>query len=213
MILYPEFEKCTNLTLDNYWKQAFTSFSLGKFPKNIKYNKEKRVLYLRISKGNTFKWESFPLPKEERQFFEYVKTLLQTKLMMFSSQDTHCTNQKFESEATSWKQLKSKFEKDLLIHDFVFREKVRNDLTIDQAKQLLFLIYLGLQIKCISSEDIKIKKKIISIRGIVFNRSLKQYRLSNLTSVDIKLAKQQESNKFIQAVESYLMRYRKREIF
>ena len=157
-IIYPIFFKCCTYTKDLFWENIF---------KNLAYSKTPHGIF--ISKG-------FLCSKQKKQEFTYkldenkdsitvyneVYNLLHKRLGLVSDQqkisnlkNSNDIQQQINTYYSNiqWKKIKHKVIKDSLLELYVIKLKNKHNLTIHQAKNLLFKIYTVINFKLINGTD------------------------------------------------------------
>ena len=92
----------------------------------------------------------------------------------------------------SWKSIKKKFEKDMLLQNFVLQLKSDNNLTMEKAQKCLLILISAIGMKQIVSSDIIMNNsEITEIKGfeIVNGKcqlSLKKEKVASRTYTDVK---------------------------
>lgn len=218
-VLYPIFAQCAKYTLDPFWKEIFMNYSMGKFPKNVKYDGDKHSLHIKLQKNTN--WEIFVLPKDEIALYKFLKLHMQKNLNIYSTRDiqarTNAPNVSNPQEKVEcWKQIRSKNQKDILIINYVIAMRKLYKLSQSEYKQLFSLINLGIQIKSISSDDIKYnpsEKKIENIENISFDAKKRRFKLENISELPVKIDIVSPSNKLYQDIDKFIARYKKMETF
>jgi hypothetical protein len=192
-IVYPIFLECCNFTNDGFWKYIFEDLAYGKPPYGCSMNKG--FIYCNY-KGKEFSYK-IEETKDANVIFDDLYNLFTNKLKVLSKLDKQDLLSEFEREENSseygrdmtWKSIKKKSIKDMIIQKYVISEKKRRNLSIEQARKLLSLIFINLSFGIISSEDIHYEKgKILYIEGIEFNNNnevLYHLNVENLNGLNL----------------------------
>ncbi len=180
-IVYPIFLECCNYTNDGFWKYVFEDLAYGKPPYGCSMNKG--FIYCNY-KGREFSYKIEI--KDAEVIFDELYNLFTNKLKVLSKIDKKYLLSEFEKEENglgtikdmSWKSIKKKSIKDMIIQEYVISEKNKRGLSIEQARKLLSLIFINLSFGIISSEDIHYENgKILAIDNIEFRNNEALYHL------------------------------------
>jgi hypothetical protein len=172
VLQYPIFLRCCAFVSDPFWKYVFEDFAYGKAPYGIVI-KDDGIYSIVRNKEFSILFHD----KTEQDICNEICSMLATKLAILSQKDHQfrrnvCENayQEILNNISAWNDIKKKKIKDLLIEQFVLNKKQEYQLTLDLAKKLFSIIFVGLQFKTITSKHIVYNfGKIDSIQGIQFN--------------------------------------------
>jgi len=208
--LFPIFLECKEWTLDPYWKEIFDQCSLGKFPKGIKIKNNSIIVNIKEK-------EVFSLEGKSLDVFKTMMNIFKNKLNLISDRDLSSQKKDVEELKESlketydgtWKQIRPKKIKDILLLNYVINCKYKYKLPPEKVNKLYSLIKLGLVFKTITSDDIDYSDGIIhNIEGINFDDD-GQFSLEILNLEDEKYDKfVTEINKPYQHVERYIKEYK-----
>lgn len=163
--------ECKEWTLDPYWQDIFISCAHGKFPRGLKITKEGSIL---LTKNK----QVLHLPQDPFQAFKTMMDIFKTKLGLISDREMRKQHKDIESlkekyseyQQSTWKQIKPKNIKIMLITNYVLECKNMYNLSPEKTSQLLSTIKLGFIFKTIKSEDIDYSDGVIhNIDGIEFS--------------------------------------------
>lgn len=171
LLLYPIFLRCCVYISDPFWKYLFEDFAYGKCPYGIVIKNDGIHSIIRN--------KEFSIPfegKTDAELSEEICFCLSSKLSILSEKDHQCRRnayedvyQQFMQNISSWNDIKKKKIKDLLIEQFVLKKKSEYQLSMELAKKLFSIIFVGIQFKTITYKQIVYNLgKIDSIKGIEF---------------------------------------------
>ena len=212
MVVYTIFEKCTDYTLDEYWKDIFHMCATNKFPKGLRYDENRRVLYIRIEGNRT---ETVNVPTEATEAFPVIMDVFKTYMNLLSPHDLTQKKEHMKDllqisslSEFEWKQIRSKIMKESLIGKYVYDLKEEHDLSVKESKTLFALINLGFQFKKLTSENITFDDGYIkNISGIDYNEDTKVFTLVNDGKITPKSSKSSKSDAFYSSIERYIKDY------
>ena len=171
LLLYPIFLRCCAHIHDPFWKYLFEDFAYGKCPYGIVIKDDGIHSSIR-NKEFSIAFDG----KTDGELSEESCFCLSPKLSILSEKDHQCRRnayedayQQFMQNICSWNDIKKKKIKDLLIEQFVLKKKAEHQLSIQLAKKLFSIIFVGIQFKTITCKQIVYNLgKIDSIKGIDF---------------------------------------------
>ena len=143
MSIYPIFEECRDCTLDSYWKEIFSDCARNKFPKGIRYDGRKNVLYVRQPSARATKPLTYSLSNDPREVFKMMMDIFRNKMGMRSVRDLQLQQEELNEIKNSegqinmdceWKDIKPRYLRDQIIMDYVMSLKDKHDLTPRQTK-------------------------------------------------------------------------------
>lgn len=207
--LFPIFLECNEWTLDPYWHEIFTQCSLGKFPKGMKIKNNSIIVSLKDK-------EIFSLEGNSLDVFKTMMNIFKNKLNLISDRDIHSQKKDIEDLKETlrdtydgtWKQIRPKKIKDILLLNYVIECKYKHNLTKEQANKLYSRIKLSFIFKTITSDDVEYSDGVIhNINGIDIydNNFLLDSDLIEEDKYDKNLL---EINKPYQYVEKYIRDYK-----
>lgn len=221
-IIHPIFQECEKYTLDPYWQDIFHKCACNRFPRGIRYEWRKNIVYVRLPGGpvGKSKIETFHLPKESTEIFEMMMTIfhdfgLRSKRDMDIKKDELLKIRKERSVNLDcqWKDLKPKYLKDRMISNFVLYLKEKHNLSTKESKNLLITIDLGFQLKQLNPEDIEYEKgKITEIQGLEFDSEKRNFYVSRKIKKCSKTDKPSTGSKFLSSFEIYLRESKKHRL-
>jgi len=171
-LLYPIFlEVCKYADEDIFWKYVFEDLAYGRAPYGTYITKN----FLCCNyKGKEFSYK-IEVTKEPQVLFNEIYNLLHTKFGLLSDKDKIKKRQIFDSVNdnkdwnNNWNSIKKKNIKNIIIENFIIKQKTKNSLSIKQTRKLLSLIIIGIIFKTITSDDINYENcQINDIEGIKF---------------------------------------------
>jgi len=173
-IIYPFFLECSHLAGDGFWENIFEDLAYGKSPYGTYISKD--FLCCRYkNKDFSYKIER----KLPSLLYSEIYDLLTNKVGIMSHKEKVKKRKDFKEigetmkeSRQNWGDIRKKNTKELLIELYVTRMKKKHRLTIQQARYLLSVIFIGMVFKVITSKDIDFNNgKIDNIDGIDFKRS------------------------------------------
>lgn len=172
-LLYPIFEKCSNIVTDEYWKSFYEDLSFGKTPKCL-YISNDTIYTTNKKKSFTYSFVN----KDEHVIVKELHTLILQNTNLCSNRDLkkkkadiETTRKKIEktNKITKFSMIKSKNTKELLISNFVIDMKYKYNLSWAQSQLLLSTISIAFICKNLISQDVIYENnKIKSINGLRF---------------------------------------------
>lgn len=181
MTVHIIFQECSKYTLDKYWKDLLIACSTNKFPKGVKYDSLKGVIYVRTFEGKS---EMLSIPDDSKKLFTLMMRVFKTMLRLISPTELqHKKDDMKEAlvissiEDSEWKEIsKSKASKSALIGNYVVYLSKKYNLTLKQSRTVFSAINLGIQFKKINPEDIELREgKIVNIKGMDFDPKSKEF--------------------------------------
>ncbi len=171
-LIYPIFlEVCKYADEDIFWKYVFEDLAYGRAPYGTYITKNFMCCNY---KGKEFSYK-IEITKEPEVLFDDIYNLLHTKFGLLSDKDKIKKRQIFDSVNdnkdwnNNWNSIKKKNIKNIIIENFIIKQKTKNLLSIKQARKLLSLIIIGIIFKTITSDDIDYENgQINDIDGIKF---------------------------------------------
>lgn len=220
-VIYKYFEECQDFTMDQYWKDVFFSCACGKFPKNCRYDPSNNTLYIRLQTSSTkTKGEAISLPQNPEELFLVMMDVFKNKLGMFSSRDLQIKKDELEdiqkqyqiNMNCDWKKLKPRSVKEFLIINYITSLQQQYFLTSKETKNLLTYVNIWIQLKKITSDDIKYENKsIVAIRGMDVDKETKVWKNTNPCRFITKVEKVNKPQKFEQSLNKFISGYKFRK--
>ncbi|MDB4769533.1 hypothetical protein OAG24_01070 [bacterium] len=210
-IVYPQFNECQNYTFDKYWKELFSNCACNKFPRGIKYDNGKNIMYVKDT--SKLKSNSFALPSSTEELFGLMMMIFKDILSLRSTQDIEKQNEELkkikrereECLDCEWDKIKPKAVKDQLIMFYVLDLKNRYNLAPKEVKKLLSTIELGFQFKKLENEDVEYSnKKINHIKGLEYDEISRDFTTPRNIKKTIKIDKPAIPHKFEQALDQFI---------
>ena len=183
-IVHPLFEKCSEFTVDSFWKKTFSDMARGKTPNGVYIYKGS----LRL-KGKPADSITFTETDDCRFTFDNIYQFLSNVCGILSPSDKTKQRNEFESieqeNKNNWMDIKKKKIKDLMIESFAVKMKQKYSLSMKQTCCLISTICMGLLFKSISSSNIILENgSIKNIDGINFDIKRVSFELE-LYNIDI----------------------------
>lgn len=174
-IIYPIFLECCQFTTDVFWQNIFEELAYGKTSYGI-YISKNFICCSQKRKEFSYKIEN----KDPQLVFNELYNLFKNKAGLQSHQEKLLSRKAFnqlEDETNkniknNWGSIKKKNMKELLIELYVTKMKNKYFLSLDQARYLISIIYIGIIFKVIiPKKDINYTNgEIVDIAGIEFER-------------------------------------------
>jgi len=182
-VLYPVFEQCVQHTTDDFWKNIFENFSMGKCPKGLYISKD-TIYSSNKKKGVFYNIPQYESIAQSKNVFSEVRNILMNELSICSNIDIDNkkreiseTNKPGEiNDDTVWSEIRKKNTREIYIIKFVLRMKRKYNLDWHNTQDLYSLVHTSFIYKSQSSKDVNFKnKRIESINGIEYDESLKKF--------------------------------------
>ena len=174
-LIYPVLLECCQFTNDIFWRNIFEELAYGRTSYGI-YISKNFICCSQKKKEFSYKIEN----KDPQVIFNELYNIFKNKVGIQSHQERLNNRKAFnelEDETknnikNNWNSIKKKNMKELLIELYVTKMKNKYFLTLEQARYLISIIYIGILFKVIiPKRDINyINGEIINISGIEFDR-------------------------------------------
>ena len=183
-IVHPLFERCSEFTIDKFWRKTFIDLAKGKTPNGVYMYKGS----LRL-KGKPVDSITFAESDDCRHAFENIYKFLSTICGILSPVDKLKQRHEFESieqeNKNNWVDIKRKKVKDLMIELYAVKMKQKYSLSLKQTRCLVSTICMGLLFKSISATNIILENgSIKNIDGISF-RERRMFFDLELYNIDV----------------------------
>lgn len=172
---------------DEFWSSVVQNIAMGKYPRCVYFSNS--TLFSTDPKHPA----SYTIPSSStpREVSQELYTFLSTQTPLSSLDDTNKKKELLQkkrkllvSSSEKWSMIKKKNVKELIIINYVLREKKERSLSWDQTKQLLQCIRLGFIYHLQSSKDVEyMNGEIQSIKGIEWNEETLQFENKKLQVV------------------------------
>jgi hypothetical protein len=185
-LLYPVLLSCCSFIDDKFWKFIFEDLAYGKTPYGTYIYKG---FFCCNYKNKEFNYR-LDMTKSPEILTKEIHKLLHDKFGLLSILDKSIESSNFNNIKTrlkkeqlnEWKSIKKKNIRIAIIQQFVVDMKKEHNLSLIQAKELLYIIMSGIVFKTINSNDIIYSElKIHSINGIGFEDG------EIINNIDIKI--------------------------
>lgn len=172
-IIHPLFETCTGLVTDEYWKNVFHQFAIGKPPKGFAYRDGLLSFRARANKIN-----SIVLPEDPQEACLLSLDFMRTTGRLQSEEDKLRERMEIEQQQAEasclhnlkWSELKKEKFKDMLLLQYISELGEEYHLEAWQLEQLRMLLHVGFCIGFLSKNDVVFTEgKVISIEGIQYD--------------------------------------------
>ena len=174
-LIYPVLLECCQFTNDIFWRNIFEELAYGRTSYGI-YISKNFICCSQRKKEFSYKIEN----KDPQVIFNELYNIFKNKVGIQSHQERLNNRKAFnelEDETknnikNNWNSIKKKNMKELLIELYVTKMKNKYFLTLEQARYLISIIYIGILFKVIiPKRDINYTNgEIINISGIEFDR-------------------------------------------
>ena len=186
-VVHEIFERCADLTKDQYWIAIFRGCAREKFPRGFQYkngllihrrgNKTVRVLIPEESPTEAF---SLCL-----SFFKNASGLMSTfdRKRIQKEEENRLLDEISEKEIT-WKDIKVERVKELLISEYISDVAHASGFDAGRKKELATTIKRGFMLKYFGSKNIVMEGgKIISIQGLIYNKDTNEFFIDPRLSI------------------------------
>lgn len=217
-IIYDNFLKCQDFTLDTYWRDIIYNCACNRFPKGVKYDNAKNTIYVRYDISGRPKTESFTVPEDPKECFDMFTKVFRDILGLRSEYDVALSQREMEEFRKQneidldcdWKKLKPRSMRNQILMNFAVSETRSRNMPSTSAKSLYHTILLGFQFKKLSSDDVRYSNgSINSIDGLEYSEKTQTFVLTkqqkNLSRTDKPTAK---SNPLQQAIDKWIRGYK-----
>lgn len=173
-ILYPIFIQSSNETTDPFWNYIFNQLSYGICPFGVTIHNTD--IYCNFP-GKHFHYDFSN--KSHTEIYNDITTLFKEKLDIQSKNDLlrekKILNESIHFSFDSWKDIKKKNIKDILIEQYVISLKHKYDLSYIRVRKILASIHLAFTFKIISNDDVRYDKDkgcITHIQGFHIDKNM-----------------------------------------
>ena len=172
-LLYPTLLECCMHAPDTYWENIFQDMAYGRCPYGSFISKDALCC---STKGKEF-CHQLTSERDSKERFHEIYTDLYTHLGMMSRSERSRNREQFEnveralkSSRQNWASIRKKNLKDLMVETYVVSMKKKHNLSAQQARKALSLIFVAMVFKVVSQKDIRYSDgKILAIDGITFS--------------------------------------------
>jgi len=178
-IINPIFEKCAQLTEDNFWNATFMDCARGKFPRNFLF-KNNLLVHKKGSKVTTL-----DISKSATDVFISTMKFFQVTAGIMSAEDRK-RMQRLEEEKISetlaydytWKEIRAEKYKEILLCEFINDLTEEFGLNNNEKRELTTTIKKGLMLKYFSGDNIVMEEgKITEIQGLSYNDEMRCHEI------------------------------------
>lgn len=177
-IIHSIFSRCSEYTLDPFWKQVFEECSRNKFPRGSGISPDGQVVYFYIRENNK-NYISYRLKKKTpEKIFQDLKRMFQDQLQLRSNRDRQdlrneiediCQNLQ-ETFNGNWQEIRKKNIKESLIRKYILDVKDKYSLTNKEITEFTRIIRLGFLFNWILSDDVVYEnRQILDILTVHFD--------------------------------------------
>ena len=159
----PIFIKLLDYVDDPYWKLILLDAAKGKFPKGFSFNGS-TLLYRLNNKSITIEDNVNSI----NRFIEFIRmnTGIRSKMDLEREKDYEREHQISPSNVDNWGKIKSKFNKRMIVIEFVTKTKKLYNLSEEEADQLTTLINMNLEEDVIKKNIVMKDNNIVQIHGL-----------------------------------------------
>ena len=196
-VVYEEFINCQKHTLDKYWIDLLYRCACNKFPKGVKYDGQKNIIYVKHEKT---KAENFNIPlNDTKKMYDLLVYIFRDLLDIRSEYDINISKKELEEcrklnnidMNTDWKRLKPKSVKNTILMNFVVNKI--NEKSIDQKKikKTYNQLQLAFQFKRLTNDDVEYENGTITdIKGFNYNEHNKEFEIQSIRNPCYRSEKQ-----------------------
>lgn len=191
-VVHKIFEKCSELTKDQYWVSIFRECARDKFPRGFSY-KNGLITHRRGNKINRVL-----IPNSPHEASSICLSFFKASAGLMSATDRKRIQKEEEGRLLeimnerelSWKDIKAEKVKELLISEYVTELAHKLEFNIEQKKELLTTVKSGFMLKYFTSKNITmIDGRISNISGLIYDTGNNRY------SIDSKLTNKRPGRK------------------
>lgn len=179
-IIYPIFEKCSELTEDKFWQSIFMDCAYGKFPRGYNF-KNNLLTYRKANKMNRLEVNDIPY-----EVFTSIIDFLQKTSGIMSVEDRKRLEKKNEENiyvnqnSVTWKDIKTEKMKDIMICEFITDVAEKMNMNEEEKNDLTTTIKKGFILKYFTSNNIiMFEGRISEIEGLFYNEKTKLYEIDS----------------------------------
>lgn len=181
-IMYPVFESCIELVQDEYWKNVFHQFAIGKPPRGFAYRDG-----LLSFRARANKLSSIVLPEDPQEACLLALDFMRTTGRLQSEEDKVKERMEVEQRQAEinalrnlqWSDIKKEKFKDMLLLQYISDLGKEYQLTTWQLEQLRMLLHVGFCIGFLSKPDVTfIEGKVISIEGVGYDQETGEFYIT-----------------------------------
>ena len=170
-VVHELFDRCAELTKDQYWISILNDCARDKFPRGFQY-KNGLMIHRR---GNRCVRKEIPDNPNQAfpvtiDFFKSAGGLMSnTDRKRLQKEEEEKLLESYSKNEITWKDIKIERVKDSLISEYISDLSIKKSLNDDQKKNLTTVIKMGFMIKYFSSKNIIMSGgKITDIQGLIF---------------------------------------------
>ena len=183
-VVHELFEKCSELTQDQYWISILKDCAREKFPRGFQY-KNGLMIHRR---GNQCVTKEIPDDPSEAfqitvKFFKSAGGLMSnTDRKRLQREEEERLIESYSNKEITWKDIKIERVKESLISEYISDINQKRGLTPQQKKDLTTIIKMGFMIKYFTSKNIVMAGgKITEIQGLIFENGNFRIDHKNIT--------------------------------
>ena len=173
-LLHPIFLECRDYVDNQFWKSLFEEFAYGKYPKQLYITQQQTIQS--TNRTNTFHY-SFK-GKSVAEMIPEIQDLLIKHTSLISSEEILVKkNEQLQYKQdtwTSWKDIKKKYIKEILLMDYC--TVIRNDYKLPM--ECIILLYQLLNYSNLQEVYME-ENKIVHIPGIVYDSDARMFTIKN----------------------------------
>ena len=182
-LVYPFLLKCCDLIDDIFWRNIFEDLAYGYSPIGTFIYKDFLTCVL---KGKECSYKI--TEKDPEILYNEIYSLLYDKIGILSSIQQHnkkiLLDNHYTDNDNNWSTIRKKNTKEFLIEKYVLKMKDKYNLTIQQSKLLLTMIFLGIIFKTLTNKNIYYSNgEIESIDFIDFSEGEVNYTKDLISSL------------------------------
>jgi hypothetical protein len=180
IVEFEEFDRLMSIETDPYWRSLFDEASVGKFPRNFKF--QNGVLNYKI-RSKTIE-QSIPKDAEEalnivkKFFLETAGILSPDDLKRKKIEEEKRISEMIMNEVISWNQIRSEKQRMIMISLYVENLGKQYGLNVEERKGLVQNIRIGVLAGYLNAENIEIIGNCIeNIYGLEYNKEISEFEI------------------------------------
>lgn len=178
VVEYPFFDQLMRMEMDPYWVSFFDEAATGKLPRNFRYYNN--IINYRAKTKNI----EICLPEDIEEASKVVKLFVlenagiisPTDLQNKQLEEERYISEMGETEITSWNQVRSDKQQNIIISIFVDSIGEYYNLNMDERRILIQNIKIGILAGYVNSENIEFdSNQIIRINGLEYDPDTREF--------------------------------------
>ena len=180
-VIHPIFERCSELTSDNFWQGIFMDCAKGKFPRGYSFKNN----LLTHKKGN--KISTLELNNSPTDVFIMTMRFFSTSSGIMSEtdrkrkqdeEDIKLAEEIGANDDLTWKDVRTEKLREVMIGEFINSLSTKMKFNEEEKRELITTVKKGLMLKYFNADNIVMEGgRIIEIDGLIFNRHTNMYEI------------------------------------